>query len=153
MNETVGDVIAWTIIVVAAVNLYFLVSAYQTYRSVNPPSPILFALLGVGAVVWLVGVWIALISARYLADLPPLPLGGLGFGIGLLLLMSLPAFIWWQVRKFTNQVEDRNQTRDAERDIARDIERDTARDIDRDVTRDVGRDAPRDLERDSRAGE
>ena len=147
----VVDVIAWAIIVVAIGNLYFLISAYRTYRSVLPPSPILFALLGVGAVVWLVGMVIALMSARYLIDLPPLPANGVIFGIGILALMSLPGFIWWQVRKFQSDATERNEERDAQRDELRDAERDTTRDIARDVARDVGRDAPRDLERDKQA--
>jgi hypothetical protein len=135
---SVVDAIAWAIIVVAIGNLYFLIGAYRIYRSVLPPSPLLFALLGVGAVVWLVGMWVALMSARYVADLPPLPLGGVGLGLGLLALMGLPAFIWWQVRKFISSDADRNLVRDAARDSGRDEIRDEARDIARDAERDLG---------------
>jgi hypothetical protein len=110
MSEILRVVVA-LLVVLGVGNLYFLFSSIRTYRSVLPPSPLLFALAGVGVVVGLVGLFIAWVAGRTLLNLPPLPLNGIGVGIGILLLEALPAFIWWQLRRFSSE-QDANGAKD-----------------------------------------
>lgn len=93
-------VIAGLLVLLAVVNVYFLVDALRIHRAVDPRSPLLWALAGVALAVWLVGAYIAFIAARLLLNLPPLPFNGIGVGAAILVLELLPGFIRFQMRHF-----------------------------------------------------
>jgi hypothetical protein len=105
--EGVLNTILAGLIAMGLLNAYFLWFSFKLYRAVHPRSPILLALAGVSTMVWLIGVYIAVIAGRTLLGLPPLPFAGIGVGIGILLLEALPAFIWWQMRRFVSDDHDR----------------------------------------------
>lgn len=142
--------IAALLVVMAVVNVYFVIDGSRWYRAVSPRSPLLFALLGVKVTVWLAGMFIAFVAGRTLIGLPPLPLGGIGVGIVIIALELLPAFIWFQMRRSTRETANRDQVRDDARDEGRDLVRDPARDSGRDAVRDPARDDARDTEQDAR---
>lgn len=141
--------IALLLVVLAVVNVYFVRDALRWYRSVLPPSPLLFALLGVKITIWLMGLFIGFIAFRLLVGWTPLPFGGLGVGLAVIALELLPVFIWFQMRRATREMTDRDQERDDTRDEVRDPARDTGRDAVRDPARDAARDLERDPARDS----
>lgn len=138
MSEVILNIIAALLIIMAVANVYFLWHNYRLHHSVSPRSPLLFALFGVAVVVWTVGVYIAFIAVRVLLSLPALPFQGIGLGIAILILEFLPAFIWYQMRRFVTGDQDRDKVRDEARDTGRDYVRDPARDAARDAEHDVG---------------
>lgn len=137
MTEAI-KVIAALLVAMGVANLYFVRDGYRWYVAVRPRSPLLFALLGVKVTVWLVGAFIGWIALRLLLELPPLPFGGVGVGIAILVLELLPFFIWFQMRTFVAEDRARDIVRDDARDLARDEVRDPARDLVRDADKDAG---------------
>jgi hypothetical protein len=141
MVEVFLKVLATMLIAMSIINTYFVWHGMKLYRRVRPRSPVLFAMFGVKFTVWAVGLYIAFIAYRVLADAPPLPFDGVGLGLVVLTLFLLPAFIWYQMRKFTRMDLARDAARDSDRDIGRDEGRDPIRDSARDVARDAEKDA------------
>lgn len=129
-------VISVLLVVMGVVNLYFVWHGYRIFAAVRPPSPVLAAILGVNAAIWLISAFIGYIALRLLLDLPPLPFGGIGVAIAILVVELLPFFIWFQIRRFVDEDRARDTVRDDARDLGRDEIRDPARDLARDTEHD-----------------
>jgi hypothetical protein len=136
--ESVVNVIAWLLIIMAVVNVFFVVQATRLHRAVHPRSPVLGALWWVAVSIWLLSVYFAVVAVRYLADISPaLPFGGIGLGVVVIFVLTVPAVIYVQMRQFLDTDETRHDARDAGRDEGRDPIRDEARDEARDIERDA----------------
>ena len=132
------DVLAALLVLFGVVNAYFLWQVGRLHWDVSPRSPLVLAMLVVAAAVYVMGAYFTLLSLRYLLDVPgTLPFGGIGLALVILMIEVLPAFIWWQVRRFIGVGQDRDQVRDDARDEGRDSVRDPARDNARDVEHDA----------------
>ena len=132
------EIICWALIVMAVVNLYFVWHGWLLNLSVDPRSPVLRALFWVKFSLWLMSVYFAVVSARFLAGVEPvLPFGGIGLALIVLYVLTVPAVIHSQMRHFISADVDRDQVRDDARDEGRDSVRDPARDLARDVEHDA----------------
>jgi hypothetical protein len=93
MHPLALDVLAFLLVLFAIGNVYFVWDGFRLWRASDGKSGILRALFVAKLLVWGVGVFVAIVSARYLLDLEPLPFSGLGLGIVLLVVELLPAYI------------------------------------------------------------
>jgi hypothetical protein len=98
------DVVAWILVLLAPVNVYFLWRGWQTYRAVNPRSPVLRALLWVDFSIWVLGAYFAIVGFRYLYNIEPvLPFGGIGLSAAIIFVLSVPAVVYTQMRAFLEE--------------------------------------------------
>jgi hypothetical protein len=97
------NVIAWVLVVMGPLNVLFLWLGWRLHRSVNPRSPILRVLLWVDFSIWLLSAYFSIVAFRYLYDIEPvMPFGGIGLGVAIIFVLSLPVVIYLQIRAFLN---------------------------------------------------
>ena len=99
--------IALALIVLALANAYFVWDGVLILVRDPQHSPLLVALLAAKAVVWAFGVYLAVLSAAFLADPHPQPTTGSGvaFGLFAVLLQLLPGFVHLQMRRIERSRE------------------------------------------------
>ena len=139
-EHTVILAICWLLIVMVPVNGYVVWHGWVLNGSVTPRSPVLRAMLWTKFSIWLLNIYFAVIGYRVLTGSEPvLPFGGLGLGVVILFILTVPTVIHSQIRQFVNDEQDRTDVRDEARDAGRDEIRDEARDIARDAEQDAGK--------------
>ena len=141
MNEqTIIAAISWLLILMAPVNGYVVWHGWLLNGSVTPRSPVLRALLWTKFSIWLLNIYFAVIGYRVLTGSEPvLPFGGLGLGVVILFILTVPLVIHSQMRRFLADEQERTDVRNLARDEGRDGIRDEARDTARDAEQDVGK--------------
>ena len=141
MNEqTVIAGISWALIFMAPVNGYVVWHGLTLNRSVTPRSPVLRALLWTKFSIWLLNLYFAVIGYRVIIGAEPvLPFGGMGLGVVILFILTVPLVIHSQMRRFLADEQERTDVRNLARDTGRDEIRDPARDTARDAEQDAGK--------------
>jgi len=133
-------VISWLLIVMVPVNAYVVWHGWLLNGSVAPRSPVLRALLWTKFSIWLLNIYFAMIGYRVLTGSEPvLPFGGLGLGVVILFILTVPLVIHSQMRRFLADEQERTDVRNLARDTGRDEIRDPARDTARDAEQDAGK--------------
>jgi hypothetical protein len=90
------QVIAVLLILFALANVYFV--WHGGVLAVRVQSRLMTTLFVVKFVVWITALWSALAAVRFLVGVPEiLPLGGIGLGLILLAVNTLPAYIHLQM--------------------------------------------------------
>lgn len=97
------ETFAVLLILAALANTYFVWDGLVLYIRDPRHSPILLALLIVKSVVWATGLYVAILAARYLLRLPPLPFAGFGLTVVLAAVEALPSFIHLQMRRIIHE--------------------------------------------------
>lgn len=92
-------IVAWLLILMPAVNTLFVIDSLHRYLSVER-HPILLIVVLTKFTIWMLGIGLGIIAARFL--LAPHPVTGLSiaFGLALVVVQLLPAFIWMVLRRF-----------------------------------------------------
>ena len=94
------ETVATLLVLAPFANVYFLFNSVQRYRHDPGRSPFLEILVVTKAMVFLIGVLMAILAGFYLAQprvAPTTPTGVL-FGLGLLLVQLLPLYIYLRIR-------------------------------------------------------
>ena len=98
------SVIAWLLLAMLPVNVFFMWQATRLNRAVHPRSPLLRSLWWVAFSIFLMNTWFAIVAYRYLANIQPvMPFGGFGLGVVILFILSVPGVVWFQMQRFVNQ--------------------------------------------------
>jgi hypothetical protein len=131
-------VLAWALIGVAFVNVYFVWHGARLFLQVQPRSLVLFALLYIKVTIWLMSVFFAVSAWRFMNGIvPAIPFGGIGLALMALFVGFGPLVINRSMIRFTASEEIRQVARDEGRDEGRDSVRDPARDLARDAEHDI----------------